>query len=260
MAASSSGTASFTKAKLAGSKCAGSNFEAVLWCTHHESKREANPVTKKSHGSNFKASGAKDKQTAAISKTKPAANSKCTDKNFTALEAKFQALSTKLEAMAEKIIDSKVKILHAKSKDCGANRHVNTKYYITDATNNHTPVQFEGTFTHDIGGTEDRIILTAKHAFYQKAGSSESHEIAKVIDGMYHMNPLTTLKEDALVPAAKFICTTEAKESHTLPVFCAKGLYNKPKIIVKSTDLKLAKGIEDGDNMEEKSMQLKFDP
>ncbi|KAJ3112296.1 hypothetical protein HK100_002386, partial [Physocladia obscura] len=90
--------------------------------------------------------------------------------------------------------------------------------------------------------TNNRIVLTAKHAFYQEAGSSEAHEIARVIDGMYCMNPLKSLGI-AKKATSSFICTTEANLPHKYEVLHVNGSYRKPKMVVNIGDIELAKTI-----------------
>ncbi|KAJ3216201.1 hypothetical protein HDU81_001148 [Chytriomyces hyalinus] len=113
--------------------------------------------------------------------------------------------------------------------DSGASKHVapvelaldnvtevTTPHFLIDATNNQSPIQMQGDLAHNSGGkktifsdvlqcnkltdtliscskwlhgTDDRIILTSSNAYYQAAGESTLHQIAKVISGMYYMGP-----------------------------------------------------------------------
>ena len=147
--------------------------------------------------------------------------------------------------------------------DSGANQHVGPMQLeignvtevtnaqsIVGATNNNAQIQARGDLEHWVGGelvkfsgllkcdrvtdtliscskwldgTQDRIVLTAKNAFYQKHGSQDLHEIARVVNGMYCMNPLAEVNEHARDVAADFIATTKLGQPHNIPVFHDKS-------------------------------------
>ena len=117
--------------------------------------------------------------------------------------------------------------------DFGASRHVapikldltdlqevKESIVMIDAINNTTPIQYTGSLLMNTAGksvlfndvlvcdkvanlliscnawlenTEHKIILDGTHAYLQYAHSSDLHEIARVVQGTYYMNPLKTL-------------------------------------------------------------------
>ncbi|KAJ3334494.1 hypothetical protein HDU83_001263, partial [Entophlyctis luteolus] len=110
---------------------------------------------------------------------------------------------------------------HSIFLDSGANQHVGPLQLKID---NVKEIQAKGDLQHWVGdGSNDRIVLTAKHAFFQPSGSQDFHEIAKVINGMYCMNPLTDLNDTAREAASGFIAATKLGQPHT-SVFHEKDL------------------------------------
>ena len=118
--------------------------------------------------------------------------------------------------------------------DSGASRHVaphalemtdikevHESMVIIDATNNSTKIQYSGSLCLETAGertifcdvlvcdkvsniliscaawlenTDAKIILDDQHAFLQKVGNPELHEIARVVNGTYYMYPLKTMR------------------------------------------------------------------
>ncbi|KAJ3187231.1 hypothetical protein HDU82_004170, partial [Entophlyctis luteolus] len=166
--------------------------------------------------------------------------------------------------------------------DCGASRHVvpveiqlqnvvqvPAPLALTDATNNITPIQFEGDFSHNIGGkvvnfskavvvdkasdvlisasqwlagTDDRIILTEGSAFFQAANSNTGHEIAKVVNGMYCMNPIASLPASAKAAWVDLIASNKGTREARMKVFSIPRRYSKIMAVFDANDL------EDSDN------------
>ncbi|KAJ3191880.1 hypothetical protein HDU82_003374, partial [Entophlyctis luteolus] len=178
----------------------------------------------------------------------------------------------------DKIPLENFKAKHSIFLDCGASRHVapvelqihnieqvNTPLLLLDATNNQTPIKLQGDFEHDVGGkivnfskvlvldkatdvlisvsqwlagTEDRIVLTAGSAFYQAAGSKDCHEIAKVVNGMYCMNPLATITEPmALAATVDLLGSTSSGDKPSISVFSVERRYSKVLALASHEDM-----------------------
>jgi hypothetical protein len=165
---------------------------------------------------------------------------------------------------------------HSIYLDSGANRHVvpvelevqsvkkvTIPYVISDATNNRTPIKLEGNFSHMtagkevkftdalvcdkvtdvliscshwLKGTENRIILTADHAYFQEEGVPGLHEIARVVCGMYCMLPLDFI-EKGQQAAIDMIRAAVHQQEGPIPIYKVPGLYSKVRIQVEATDM-----------------------
>jgi hypothetical protein len=198
-------------------------------------------------------------------------------------EARFQKLEATLEALLadrekEKVPAKKIRILKSSSGencihyldhitdghiltenpvylDSGANQHVvpqelimegvrevRVPYILTDATNNQTVIQMEGDFSHSTG--DDRIILTASHAYHQSANSKDLHEIARVVNGMYCMNPLERIDGKAKEAAAHLIhCSNLGTPTSHYDVIKEPGTssrYSKPRLFTYQSEVEQA--------------------
>ncbi|KAJ3222939.1 hypothetical protein HDU78_011546, partial [Chytriomyces hyalinus] len=217
------------KAKLTGEKRARDNTGGK-WCSHHNSSshndeecrklaelaannQPANKKLKTSKGAKAEAKPAKGKKAATKATGKTPTKASKTEQG---LADQVKALEAKLETLVQSATNSK-KIQVLKTKvDSGASKHVapvelaldnvtevTTPHFLIDATNNQSPIQMQGDLTHISG--DDRIILTSSNAYYQAAGDSTMHQIAKVVSGMYCMAPLRKIPEVAKVSACQLI-------------------------------------------------------
>ncbi|KAJ3377372.1 hypothetical protein HDU80_003306 [Chytriomyces hyalinus] len=87
-------------------------------------------------------------------------------------------------------------------------------------------------------GTDDRIILTSSNAYYQAAGDSTMHQIAKVVSGMYCMAPLRKIHEVAKVSACQLI-TKSMPPTLTIQRQPTPGVkrYIKPRLLVSQDEV-----------------------
>ncbi|KAJ3381311.1 hypothetical protein HDU80_001856, partial [Chytriomyces hyalinus] len=232
------------KAKLTGEKRARDNTGGK-WCSHHESSshndeecRKLAELAANNQGANKKLKTSKG----AKAETKPAKGKKAATKAAAkaptkpskaeqGLAEQFKALQAKLEALEQSATNSK-KIQVLKTKvDSGASKHVGP---VELALDNVTEMQ--GDLAHNSG--DDRIILTSSNAYYQAAGDSTMHQIAKVVSGMYCMAPLRKIHEVAKVSACQLI-TKSMPPTLTIQRQPTPGVkrYIKPRLLVSQDEV-----------------------
>ena len=154
--------------------------------------------------------------------------------------------------------------------DCGSNRHitpeeailkdvrpVSTPIYVYGATDTASKIQNVGALETVIGGnaarfypiyqcdeiadtlisasqwlqnTEDRIVLTAENAFYVPQGTRNHHEIARVIDGMYHILPPTQLANNKVARGILSKVAQFITDSGDVTVESTHRSYSKPRL------------------------------
>ncbi|KAJ3231804.1 hypothetical protein HDU77_000968, partial [Chytriomyces hyalinus] len=88
----------------------------------------------------------------------------------------------------------------------------------------------QGDLAHISG--DDRIILTSSYVYYQAAGDSTMHQIAKVISGRYYMAPLRKIPEVQLI--TKSMPPTLTIQRHLTP---GVKRYIKPRLLVSQDEV-----------------------
>ncbi|KAI8609110.1 hypothetical protein BC830DRAFT_1173835 [Chytriomyces sp. MP71] len=108
-----------------------------------------------------------------------------------------------------------------------------------------TKSKIEGAFDHTVGGTNNCIILTADHAFYQAKDDKELHEVARQINGMYCMHPLDQLKNaDAQAAAAHWIHSAHGGRSTDIQIQSLAKRYSKQHLCVNELEIPIAREID----------------
>ncbi|KAJ3245392.1 hypothetical protein HDU77_009486 [Chytriomyces hyalinus] len=130
----------------------------------------------------------------------------------------------------------KIQVLKA-SLNSRASKHIAPVEFALDNV-----TEMKGNLVHNTD--DDRIVLTASHAFYQSANSSECHEIARVIGGMYCMLPLEKIHDTARASSCQLLA---AKGPSSLTIqrhpSVHKGNYRKMRLMCNSQDLEFAKSM-----------------
>ncbi|KAJ3232974.1 hypothetical protein HDU77_000756 [Chytriomyces hyalinus] len=85
--------------------------------------------------------------------------------------------------------------------------------------------------------------MTAEGAYYQEDGCDVLHEVAKVVNGMYHMTPLVQLSVQKAA-SANWIAACSNKATPDCPILSATRRYSKFKMIMHPDDLAQAMSME----------------
>ncbi|KAI8826431.1 hypothetical protein BJ741DRAFT_714521 [Chytriomyces cf. hyalinus JEL632] len=90
---------------------------------------------------------------------------------------------------------------------------------------------------------DDRIIMTAEGTYYQEDGCDALHDVARVVNGMYHMTPLVQLSVQKAA-SANWIAACSNKATPDCPILLATRCYSKLKMIMHPDDLAQAMSME----------------